>query len=192
MIAIDEMVNLSGDCYIPISWQEGLSFHESCGGGCGDAVVLSFFFSTGWRICRSITHWVIVFVGVVIFIVSVVLFLAWYTICLLRNSAITDNIPQLIYLPLCHKPFVIINTDSSVLHYTWHLLHYCQSWERDPSHVALTEVSTFSPVKFLFFFLTLVKGRGYHTLSKPYGTTCDLWTWALQIKSDWLIDWPHK
>ena len=27
--------------------------------------------------------------------------------------------------------------------YTWHLLHFCLSWERDPSHVALSEVSTF-------------------------------------------------
>ena len=29
------------------------------------------------------------------------------------------------------------------LFYTWHLLHFCPSWERDPSHVALSEVSTF-------------------------------------------------
>ena len=27
--------------------------------------------------------------------------------------------------------------------FVWHLLHFCPSWERDPSHVALSEVSTF-------------------------------------------------
>ena len=32
---------------------------------------------------------------------------------------------------------------ADVLLYTWHLFHFCPSWERDPSHVALSEVSTF-------------------------------------------------
>ena len=78
--------------------------------------------------------------------------------------------------------------------YTWHLLHFCPSWERDPSHVALSEVSTFFlPVKRVFSSFSLlllrVKGRGCHTLLKPYETNCGLWIWAIQIKFDWLIDW---
>ena len=57
--------------------------------------------------------------------------------------------------------------------YTWHLLHFCPSWERDPSHVALSEVSTyFYPVKRVFSsfssLLLRVKDRGCHTLLKPY------------------------
>ena len=86
-----------------------------------------------------------------------------------------------------------LNFDN-VLIYTWHLLHFCPSWERDPSHVALSEVSTFFlPVKRFFFssfslLLLRVKGRGCHTLLKPYETNCGLWIWAIQIKFDWLID----
>ena len=34
-----------------------------------------------------------------------------------------------------------------------------------------------------------VKGRGCHTLLKPYETNCGLCIWAIQIKFDWLIDW---
>ena len=86
-----------------------------------------------------------------------------------------------------------LNFDN-VLIYTWHLLHFCPSWERDPSHVALSEVSTFFlPVKRFFSSFSLlllrVKGRGCHTLLKPYETNCGLWIWAIQIKFDWLIDW---
>ena len=43
--------------------------------------------------------------------------------------------------------------------------------------------------------LLRVKGRGCHTLLKPYETNCGLWIWAIQIKFDWLIDWltfTHK
>ena len=73
---------------------------------------------------------------------------------------------------------------------------YCTSvrpWERDPSHVALSEVSTFFlPVKRVFSSFSLlllrVKGRGCHTLLKPYETNCGLWILAIQIKFDWLID----
>ena len=50
--------------------------------------------------------------------------------CLLRFSIITDNNPSIHWL-------------SDVMLYTWHLLHFCPSWERDPSHVALSEVSMF-------------------------------------------------
>ena len=35
--------------------------------------------------------------------------------------------------------------------------------------------------------LLRVKGRGCHTLLKPYETNCGLWIWAIQIKFD-LID----
>ena len=48
---------------------------------------------------------------------------------------------------LCHIIQSIIDfttsSDCVVLFCnTWHLLHFCPSWERDPSHVALSEVST--------------------------------------------------
>ena len=36
--------------------------------------------------------------------------------------------------------------------------------------------------------LLRVKGRGCHTLLKPYETNCGLWIWAIQIKFDWLIE----
>ena len=98
---------------------------------------------------------------------------------------------------LAAKIFILI-----MFSYTWHLLHFCPSWERDPSHVALSEVSTFFlPVKGFFSSFSLlllrVKGRGCHTLLKPYETNCDLWIWAIQIKFDliWfdmIIDFPNK
>ena len=39
--------------------------------------------------------------------------------------------------------------------------------------------------KDMFHFI--FKGRGCHTLLKPYETNCGLWIWAIQIKFDWLI-----
>ena len=42
------------------------------------------------------------------------------------------------------------------------------------------------------WLLLRVKGRGCHTLLKPYETNCGLWIWAIQIKFDWLIDWFRK
>ena len=62
-----------------------------------------------------------------------------------------------------------------------HLLHFCPSWERDPSHVALSEVTTLRD-------LLRVKGIGCHTLLKPYETNCDLWIWAIQTKYDWWLN----
>ena len=35
--------------------------------------------------------------------------------------------------------------------------------------------------------LLRVKGRGCHTLFKPYETNCDLWIWAIQIQFDWFL-----
>ena len=63
----------------------------------------------------------------------------------------------LLLLPCCNAAEILnqntkyfLNFDN-VLLYTWHLLHFCPSWERDPSHVALSEVSTFFlPVKRVF------------------------------------------
>ena len=40
----------------------------------------------------------------------------------------------------------------------------------------------------LSLFILRVKGRGCHTLLKPYETNCGLWIWAIQIQFDWLID----
>ena len=56
-------------------------------------------------------------------------------------------------------------------------LHHCQVLEEG----SLTCGSLWA-VYFLF------KGRGCHTLLKPYETDCGLWIWAIQIKFDWLID----
>ena len=103
---------------------------------------------------------------------------AWYAIFLLRYSTITDNNPSI------HWPSVMLQTVysnqfckypylSDVLHYTWHLLYFCPSWERDPSHVVF--LGCFS------LLLLRVKGRGCHTLLKPYETNCDFWIWAIQI-----------
>ena len=39
------------------------------------------------------------------------------------------------------------------------------------------------------WLLLRVKGRGCHTLLKPYETNCGLWIWAILIKFDWFIDW---
>ena len=49
---------------------------------------------------------------------------------------------------------------------TCYLLHFCLSWERDPSHVAL--FSSFS------LPLLRVKGRRCHTLLKPHETNFNL------------------
>ena len=101
------------------------------------------------------------------------------------NDTITDNNPS-IHLPSIMLQIVSSNQCckypyfSDVLHYTWHRLQFCPSWERDPS---------------LWGFYVFVKvfpysswgGRGCHTLLKPYETDCDLWIWAIQIKFDWLI-----
>ena len=40
----------------------------------------------------------------------------------------------------------------------------------------------------VFPYSLRVKGRGCHTLLKPYETNCGLWLWAIQIKFDWLIE----
>ena len=59
--------------------------------------------------------------------------------------------------------------------------------------LSLRFLRSFYPVKRVFCSFSLlllrVKGRGCHTMLKPYETNCDLWIWAIQIKFDWLIDW---
>ena len=46
-----------------------------------------------------------------------------------------------------------------VFSYTRHLLHFCPSWERPPSHVALSGVSVcFSSVNRVFFVVFLDEG----------------------------------
>ena len=66
------------------------------------------------------------------------------------------------------------------------LWHFCPSWERDPSHVALSEVSM-SVRPPLFLLLLRVKDRGCHTLLTPMSQICDLGIWAIQIKCHWFI-----
>ena len=59
--------------------------------------------------------------------------------------------------------------------------------------LSLRFLRSFYPVKSVFCSFSLlllrVKGRGCHTMLKPYETNCDLWIWAIQIKFDWLIIW---
>ena len=68
---------------------------------------------------------------------------AWYIIFLLRYSTITNNNPS-IHWPSVMRKRVYSNQCckypclDNVLLYTWNLLHFCPSWERDPSHVALS------------------------------------------------------
>ena len=59
-----------------------------------------------------------------------------------------------------------------------------------PSFVIMIGNFTLLKGFFCSFSLLLlrVKGRGCHTLLKPYETNCGLWIWAIQIKFDWLID----
>ena len=58
--------------------------------------------------------------------------------------------------------------------------------------LSLRFLLSFYLLKGFFFSFSLlllrVKGRGCHTLFKPYETNCGLWIWAIQIKFDWLID----
>ena len=61
--------------------------------------------------------------------------------------------------------------------------------------LSLRFLLSFYPVKRVLscsFSLLLLraKGRGCHTLLKPYETNCDLWIWAIQIRFDWLIHLP--
>ena len=67
-------------------------------------------------------------------------------------------------------------------------MHFCPSWERDPSHVALSEVSIHSFLQLKIFFssfsllLLRVNGRGCHNLLKPYETNCCYW-WLMPSSS---------
>ena len=79
---------------------------------------------------------------------------AWYPICLLTYSTITDNISSINLLSIMLQTVssnqcCIYSYCVDVLHYAWHLLHFCPSWEKDPSHVALSEVPMFFPLKWL-------------------------------------------
>ena len=97
-------------------------------------------------------------------------------------------IHQFIYLPLCSKVFILIKTLSfwcSPLHVA--SIALLSVLGEGPSHVALwVFVSSFS------LLLLKVKGRGCHTLLKPYETNCDSWIGFYTNKIwliDWLIDW---
>ena len=107
-------------------------------------------------------------------------------------------IHQSIDLQLCHKVFILINAANTPIFPMFSITYviYCTSVRpgRGIPHMRLSLrfLRSFYPVKvFLWFSLLLfrVKGRGCHTLLKPYETwNCDLSIWAIQIKFDWLID----
>ena len=108
----------------------------------------------------------------------------------LRYSTITDNNPSIhVTLINAAKTFILMM-------FSFTLDIYCTSVRpgRGIPHMwlSLRFLRSFYPVKsgFSSFSLLLlrVKGRGCHTLLKPYETNCDLWIWAIQIKFDWLID----
>ena len=123
----------------------------------------------------------------------------WYIVFILRYSTITVNNPSI------HWPSVILQNVHPInaaktlilMMFSFTLDIYCTSVRpgRGIPHMWLSEVSTFFlPVKRVFssfsFLLLRVKGRGCHTLLKPYETNCGLWIWAIQIKF-WLIDWLY-
>ena len=108
-------------------------------------------------------------------------------------------IHQLIYLPLFYKLFILTNAVNTLIFLMFSVTRgiYCTSvcpGRRIPHMwLSLRFLPSFYPVKRFFcsfyFLLLRVKGRGCHTLLKPYETNCDLWIWAIQIKFDWFIDW---
>ena len=92
---------------------------------------------------------------------------------------------------ICLLTYTTIIGKTAIVFYccSLHLSKFCPSWERDPSHVSLSEVSTFPPVNRFFwgvFFSLLllrVKYRGCCTFM-PSEADCDLWLWVKQIKLD--------
>ena len=122
----------------------------------------------------------------------------WYTVFLRRYSTITDNNPSI------HWPSVILQNVHPInaaktlilIMFSFTLDIYCTSVHpgRGIPHMwlSLRFLLSFYLLKGFFssfsFLLLRVKGRGCHTLLKPYETSCDLWIWAIQIKFDWLID----
>ena len=98
-------------------------------------------------------------------------------------------IHQFIYLSLCYKLFILTNTVNTLiflmLSITSGIYHTCVRPGRG--------IPLFTLLKLVFCSFSLlmlrVKGRGCHTLLKPYEINCDLWIWAKQIQFYWLIDW---
>ena len=128
----------------------------------------------------------------------------WYIVFLLRYSTITDNnwlidwiIRQFIDLQLFFKMFTPINAAKTLIlmMFSFTLDIYCTSVRpgRGIPHMwlSLRFLLSFYLLKGFFSSFSLlllrVKGRGCHTLLKPYETNCGLWIWAIQIKFDWLI-----
>ena len=115
-------------------------------------------------------------------------------IYILRYSTITDiNNNRLFF-----KMFTPINAAKSLIliMFSFTCDIYCTSVRpgRGIPHMwlSLRFLLSFYLLKGFFSSFSLlllrVKGRGCHTLLKPYETNCGLWIWAIQIKFDWLID----
>ena len=107
-------------------------------------------------------------------------------------------IRQFIDLQLFFKMFTPINAAKTLIliMFSFTLDIYCTSVRpgRGIPHMwlSLRFLLSFYLLKGFFSSFSLlwlrVKGRGCHTLLKPYETNCDLWIWAIQIQFDWLID----
>ena len=101
--------------------------------------------------------------------------------------------------PLCYKLFLLINVVNTLfcwcvqLHVASTVLHFGRSWERNPSHMALSEASMFfSSINIYLYIYILsscqgVKGRGYNTLLKPDEANWDFVNMGNTTKI-WLID----
>ena len=104
-----------------------------------------------------------------------------------------------VILQLFFKMFTSINAAKTLIliMFSFTLDIYCTSVRpgRGIPHMwlSLRFLLSFYLLKGFFSSFSLlllrVKGRGCHTLLKPYETNCDLWIWAIQIQFDWLIDW---
>ena len=117
---------------------------------------------------------------------------------ILDRYSLLTIIRQFIDLQLFFKMFTPINAAKNLIliMFSFTLDIYCTSVRpgRGIPHMwlSLRFLLSFYLLKGFFSSFSLlllrVKGRGCHTLLKPYEMNCGLWIWAIQIKFDWLID----
>ena len=81
-----------------------------------------------------------------------------------------------------------------VISYMQQLLHFCPSWERHPSHVALSEVSTCFPLIIVtLVFLYSCWGLRTRDVTPCYVLWDKLWFVNMgHTNTIWLIDWWKK
>ena len=113
--------------------------------------------------------------------------------------ALLTIIHQFIDLQLCFEMLTLVNAAQTfiLMMFSFTLDIYCTSLRPGRGILTCGSLWGFYVLLMLLkcFFssfsllLLRVKGRGCHTMLKPYETHWDLWIWAIQIKFYWLIDW---